>query len=56
MFKGSSSKKPKTQPTNKGGSEKKVSLETEEGEIYITDVAYGDALNYLHDELHKIKL
>lgn len=25
-------------------------------EIYISDVSYGDAMNYLHNELHKLQL
>ena len=41
------------------GSEQKLkTLEKDEAkvEVYIQDVTYGDALNYLHDELHKLKL
>jgi len=37
-------------------SEKKEEILRKNEEIYISDVSYGDALNFLHAELHKLKL
>lgn len=28
----------------------------DQGNVYISDVTFGEAVNYLHDELHKIDL
>lgn len=44
--------------SNRGNaSDKKVEKKEEKiEEIYISDVTYGDALNYLHAELHKLQL
>jgi len=53
--------KPKEFNLTKGSSGSEQKLKTLEKndikvDVFIQDVTYGDALNYLHDELHKFKL
>lgn len=51
-------KTPKEKTENWASERKKINTEENEmrNEIYVSDVTYGDALNYLHDELHKMHI
>lgn len=48
--------KTKEKKENWGSERKKTEENDFKTEIYISEVSYGDALNYLHDELHKMHI